>query len=45
MPSKAVIKSVYLAIMEATKKWTMPTSDRGIILNQFMIIFDNRLKI
>jgi putative transposase len=42
---EAVIKSVYLAIMEATKKWTMPASDRGIILNQFMIIFDNRLKI
>jgi putative transposase len=42
---EAVIKSVYLAIMEATKKWTMPIRDWGIILNQFMIIFDNRLKI
>jgi len=42
---EAVIKSVYLAIMEATKKWTMPVRDWGIILNQFMIIFDNRLKI
>jgi transposase-like protein len=42
---EAVIKSVYLAIMEATKKWTMPIRDWGIILNQFMIIFDSRLKI
>ena len=42
---EAVIKSVYLAIMKATKKWTMPIRDWGIILNQFMIIFDNRLKI
>ena len=42
---QAVQKSVYLAIREATKKWTMPIRDWGIILNQFLIIFEDRLKI
>ena len=41
---EAVLKSVFLAIMEATKKWTMPIREWGVILNQFMIMFDNRLK-
>jgi len=30
--------------MEATKNWSMPIKDWGQILNQFMIIFKNRLK-
>lgn len=42
---EAVLKSVFLAIQEATKKWTMPIRDWGMILNQFMIIFENRLKL
>lgn len=41
---EAVQKSVYLAILEATRKWSMPIKDWGQILNQFMIIFENRLK-
>lgn len=41
---EAVLKSVFLAVMEATKKWTMPIRDWGMILNQFMIMFENRLK-
>lgn len=41
----AVMKSVFLAIREATKKWGMPIQNWGIILNQFIIIFDQRLKI
>lgn len=41
---EAVLKSVFLAVMEATKRWTMPIRDWGLILNQFMIIFENRLK-
>lgn len=41
---EAVQKSVYLAIMEATKNWSMPIKDWGQILNQFMIIFEERLK-
>lgn len=39
----AVLKSVYLSIHEATKKWTMPISNWGTILNQFMIMFENRI--
>lgn len=41
----AVKKSVYLALREATKKWTQPIHNWGIILNQFLIIFEHRLKI
>ena len=36
----AVLKSVYLSIHEATKKWKMPIRNWGTILNQFMIIFE-----
>jgi len=42
---EAVMKSVFLAVHEATKKWTMPIRDWGMILNQFMIMFENRLKL
>jgi len=42
---EAVLKSVFLAVQEATKKWTMPIRDWGMLINQFMIIFENRLKI
>ncbi len=41
----AVKKSVYLAIMEITKKWTQPIRNWGIILNQFMAIFEDRVPI
>ena len=40
---EAVQKSVYLAIMEATKSWAMPIPNWGQILNQFIIMFENRL--
>jgi transposase-like protein len=40
---EAVLKSTYLAIREATKKWDKPIKNWGIILNQFLIIFENRL--
>lgn len=36
----ALMKSVYLAINEATKKWSMPILNWGIILNQFLAIFE-----
>ena len=39
----AVMKSVFLAVNEVTRKWTMPIRDWGLILNQFLIIFDERL--
>lgn len=41
----AVLKSVFLALREATKKWTMPIRDWGLVLNQFMLIFEQRLKL
>ena len=34
---QAVMKSVYLALREATKKWSMPIQNWGIVLNQFVI--------
>ena len=42
---KALKKSVYLAIFEITKKWTMPIKNWPIILNQFIAIFDDRVKL
>ncbi|MDF5691003.1 MULTISPECIES: IS256 family transposase [Aquirufa] len=41
----ALMKSVYLAINEATKKWSMPIQNWGIILNQFLAIFEKRVRI
>lgn len=41
----AVKKSVYLALMEATKKWTQPVRNWGILLNQFLAIFEDRVKV
>jgi transposase-like protein len=38
--SKNAIKSVFLAIRNIEKKWTVPFRDWGVILNQFMIIFE-----
>ena len=40
---EAVMKSVYLAVREATKKWNMPIRNWGIILNQFLTIFEDRI--
>jgi len=42
---EAVMKSVFLALRESTKKWTMPIRNWGIILNQFLAIFENRIKL
>ncbi|OJV84601.1 MAG: IS256 family transposase [Bacteroidia bacterium 44-10] len=42
---EAVMKSVYLALREASKKWTMPIRNWGMILNQFLTIFDNRVRL
>jgi len=37
-------KVVYLAIMDASKKWTMPIRNWKAALNRFMIEFEDRLK-
>jgi transposase-like protein len=41
----AVRKSVFLAIIEATKKWTKPINQWGVILQQFIIMFENRINL
>ena len=41
----AVKKSVYLSLMEATKKWTQPVRNWPILINQFMAIFEERVKV
>src|SRR5690606_14573491 len=42
---EAVMKSVYLALREATKKWSLPIQNWGLILNQFLTIFENRVQL
>jgi transposase-like protein len=37
----AILKILYLAIRNASKKWTMPIKDWGRALNQFAIEFGN----
>ena len=36
-------KSIYLSIMEISKKWSMPIQDWGIIIGQLSIYFEDRL--
>ena len=40
----AVKKSLYLALQNAQKKWTMPIRDWPLALNQFAILFEGRIK-
>lgn len=40
-----VIKSAYLAVRETSKKWTLPIRNWGMILNQFLAIFEERVKL
>lgn len=42
---EAVLKSVYLALREATKKWSMPIQNWGLILNQFLTIYEKRVQL
>ncbi len=39
----AAKKVIYLAIQQASKKWTMPIRDWKMALNRFMIEFEDRL--
>ncbi len=40
----AAKKVIYLAIQQASKKWTMPIRNWKMALNHFMIAFEDRLK-
>jgi transposase-like protein len=39
---QAALKSVYLAIVNVQRKWTQPIRNWGMILNQFIIKFEDR---
>lgn len=41
----AVLKSVFLVLRGAAKKWTMPIRNWGLILNQFLAIFENSIQL
>ncbi len=41
----ALLKSVWLALQEIEKKWTMPIKNWGLVMNQFIAIFENRIEI
>lgn len=41
----ALKKSVYLSIMEIEKKWSQPIWNWGMIFNQFLTIFENRIQV
>ncbi|WP_458692885.1 IS256 family transposase [Butyricimonas virosa] len=41
----ALRKSVWLALQEIEKKWTMPIRNWGLVMNQFLTIFENRIGI
>lgn len=41
----ALKKSVYLSLMQITKKWTQPIHNWGVILNQFLAIFEKRVQL
>jgi putative transposase len=41
----AVMKSVFLAEREASKKWTIPIRDWGTILNSFLLIYGDRVRL
>ncbi len=40
----AALKQLYLAMRNISKKWTMPIRDWGLALNQFAIMFPDRLQ-
>lgn len=39
----ALRKSVWLALQEIEKKWTLPIRNWGLVMNQFLAIFENRI--
>ena len=42
---QAAMKSVFLAIRNVQRKWTMPLRNWGQIVNQFVIIFEERCRV
>jgi len=42
---EAAVKLLWLGLQNAAKKWTMPIRNWGLAMNQFAIIFPNRLPV
>lgn len=42
---QSAIKAVYLAINNIQKKWNMPIQNWGLILHQFLTIFEDRCRL
>jgi putative transposase len=42
---QSVVKMVFLALREITRKWTVPISNWNLVINQFINIFGERCKI
>lgn len=42
---QSALKAVYLAVSNVQQKWTMPIRSWGIIINQFIIKFEDRCRI
>jgi hypothetical protein len=40
---KALLKALYLATFEATKKWSMPIQKWGKIYGELSIVYEGRL--
>jgi len=41
----ALLKQLYLVIMQVTEKWTMPIKDWGSILTQLMVLYGERVRV
>ena len=41
----SIYKIMYLAIKNASTRWTMPIKDWGLAVNQFAILFDGRVPV
>jgi transposase-like protein len=41
--TEAAMKLLWLAIQNASKRWTRPIKEWGLALNQFAIIFEGRM--
>jgi transposase-like protein len=41
--SQALLKALYLATFEATKKWTMPMRNWGHVYGELSIMYEGRL--
>ena len=40
---KALLKALYLSTFEATKKWTMPLRNWGLVYGEMSVMYEGRL--